>query len=324
MLALIGYAKIDGRGIAGAFLFFGEISVIPELRTFIAVARHGTFAAAGEQIGLTQSAVSSQIKRLEDLLGYKLFDRTGRSATLNEAGCMALAKAEEIVALFSKFCDSPGNENATGTLTIGAIASLQPTVLARALVPIRESYPKLRIRIVPGLSMHLMDQMDTGQIDVAIVIRPPFGILPELSWQPLVKEPFVLLVHSSIEGEDWRLLLESQPFIRYERTSYGGRMVDRFLRSENISVQESFELDEIQGILQLVVKNLGVALMPLSESILPLPDGVRVISLGEHTFKREIGIVRHKHKAAQPFVAQLGDFLRQEAERSLALLDGEK
>ena len=68
--------------------------MINELRTFIAVVRHGTFAAAGEHIGLTQSAVSSQIKRLEDSLGFALFDRTRRSATLNAAGAATLGGAE--------------------------------------------------------------------------------------------------------------------------------------------------------------------------------------------------------------------------------------
>ncbi|HWT19605.1 MAG TPA: LysR family transcriptional regulator, partial [Variovorax sp.] len=74
--------------------------MINELRTFIAVCRHGTFAAAGERIGLTQSAVSSQVKRLEEALGFALFERTGRSATLNAAGQTTLARAEEICALY--------------------------------------------------------------------------------------------------------------------------------------------------------------------------------------------------------------------------------
>lgn len=98
--------------------------MIPELRTFIAVASHGTFAAAGERIGLTQSAVSSQIKRLEESLGFALFDRTGRSTTLNTAGGETLARAEEIVALFAKLGELPSDENAHGSLRIGAIASV--------------------------------------------------------------------------------------------------------------------------------------------------------------------------------------------------------
>ena len=73
--------------------------MLRELKTFIAVARHGTFAGAGERIGLTQSAVSAQIQRLEESLGFQLFDRTGRSATLNAAGRDTLALAEHIVTL---------------------------------------------------------------------------------------------------------------------------------------------------------------------------------------------------------------------------------
>jgi len=60
--------------------------VLRELKTFLAVVRWGTFAAAGSRIGLTQSAVSAQMQRLEEALGAPLFTRTGRSATLNEAG----------------------------------------------------------------------------------------------------------------------------------------------------------------------------------------------------------------------------------------------
>jgi DNA-binding transcriptional LysR family regulator len=72
-----------------------------ELKTFLAVVRHGTFASAGAHIGLTQSAVSAQIQRLEDDLGFPLFDRTGRSATLNAAGRHAVEVAEELLAAYA-------------------------------------------------------------------------------------------------------------------------------------------------------------------------------------------------------------------------------
>ncbi len=75
--------------------------------------------------------------------------------------------------------------------------------------------------------MALMDQLDSAEIDAAIMIRPPFGLLPEMSWQTLMHEPFKLLVPKDTKGRDWRALLESQPFLRYERTSFGGRLVTR-------------------------------------------------------------------------------------------------
>ncbi|WP_457278689.1 LysR family transcriptional regulator [Polaromonas sp. P5_D5] len=266
--------------------------MITELKTLIAVVRYGGFSAAGGQIGLTQSAVSSQIQRLEESLGLALFDRTRRSAVLNEEGARVLARAEEIVLLFSKLGDAGTDDELASTLRIGAIASVQSSVLPRALAALRKENPKLPVHIAPGVSMKLMDQLDSAEIDAAVMIRPPFGILPEMTWQTLMYEPFKLLVHKEIKGRDWRALLQSQPFLRYERTSFGGRLVTRFLRENKLAVQDSIELDEITGLMNLVAEGLGVALVPMVEAYLPMPPGVRAISLGEKTFYREIGILR--------------------------------
>ncbi len=287
------------------------IDVITELKTFIAVVRYGGFSAAGGHIGLTQSAVSSQIQRLEQSLGLDLFDRTRRSAVLNESGARVLARAEEIVALFSKLADVSADEELTSTLRIGAIASAQSTLLPRALAALRKESPKLLVNIAPGVSLKLMDQLDSDEIDAAIMIRPPFGILPEMSWLTLMYEPFKLLVHREIKGQDWRALLESQPFLRYERASFGGRLVTGFLRDKRLVVQDSMELDEIAGLINLVSEGLGVALVPMVEAYLPLPPQVRAISLGEKTFCREIGMLRKSTNSRHAVIQALERCLRE-------------
>lgn len=288
--------------------------MINELRTFISVCRHGTFAAAGERIGLTQSAVSSQIKRLEDSLGFELFDRTGRSATLNAAGETTLARAEEICALYARLGELPDDAANGGLLRIGAIASAQSTLVARALASLRATLPLLRIHVSPGVSMRLMDELDAGKIDAAVMIRPPFGILPDLMWQSLVHEPYVLIAPTKVPGKDWRTLLQEQHFLRYDRASFGGRMVERFLRREGIVVNDAIELDEIPGLIHMAAKGLGVALVPLVEAHLPLPAGVRVLSLGELTFYREVGLLQRKPRASPPAVAQFAQCLREASE----------
>lgn len=285
--------------------------MITELKTLIAVVRHGGFSAAGEQIGLTQSAVSSQIQRLEESLGFALFDRTRRSAVLNEAGARVLARAEDIVALYARLGDAGGDEELAGTLRIGAIASVQSSVLPRALAALRKDHPRLLVNIIPGVSMKLMDQLDSAEIDAAVMIRPPFGILPEMSWQPLMHEPFKLLAPKNSKGRDWRKLLETQPFLRYERTSFGGRLVTRFLRDNKLTVQDAIELDEIAGLMKLVAEGLGVALVPMVEAYLPLPPGVRAIDLGDKAFYREIGILRKGLGSRQPVVLALEKHLRE-------------
>ncbi|GKS99998.1 LysR family transcriptional regulator [Acidovorax sp. SUPP3434] len=288
--------------------------MIPELKTLIAVCKYGTFASAGEQIGLTQSAVSSQIKRLEDALGFPLFDRTGRSATLNAAGQTTVERAEVICALFSKLGD-PSDESVTqGVLRIGSIASAQPTLVARALEGLRRLFPLVRVHVSPGVSMRLMDDLDAGKIDAAVMIRPPFGMPSDMAWQALVHEPFVLVgPKEGTARKDWRTLIQERPFLRYDRASFGGRMVEGFLRRQGLAVNEAIELDEIPGLIHLASKGVGVAVVPLVEAHLPLPDGVRVISLQEHTFYREIGLLQRRAQTGSPVVAH---FSRSLAEAS--------
>lgn len=256
----------------------------------MAISRYGTFSAAGDHIGLTQAAVSGQMKRLEDGLGITLFTRTGRSAILNAEGLRVLEQAKPIISMFDGLA-KPGEHDMAGYLRIGAIASVQSTFLARALVPFRARFPRHHIHIIPGISLNLFDQVDAGEIDLALVIRPSHGVPEQLLWRSLVQEPYVLAVPADIGGDDWASILQQQPFIRYERGSFGGRQVDRFLKSQRFSVHESIEVDDLPTMLTLVGKRLGVAVLPLSESNLPLPPGVRTISLAGHSLFREIGML---------------------------------
>jgi DNA-binding transcriptional LysR family regulator len=280
--------------------------VIRELKTLVAVARFGAFAAAGERIGLTQAAVSGHIRRLEEELGFALFDRTGRSATLNAAGQRTLERARELIAGYDALKE-PGGESAAREVRIGAIASVQATIIPRAAALFRERHPGRRIHIAPGVSLNLIDMIDGGELDLVVVIRPSFGIPKTIVWRPLVREPFMLAVPASMSGNDWRGLVGRHPFIRYERASLGGRQVERFLNSHGVSVRESIEADDIAALLALVAEGLGVALFPATEACRPLPASVRAVSLGDDAFHREIGFMTSL--ATEPAVERFGDCL---------------
>ncbi|MGE7990035.1 LysR family transcriptional regulator [Pseudomonas sp. NPDC089554] len=263
--------------------------MIVELRTLLAVARHGTFSAAGDRLGLTQAAVSGHMRRLEDSLGFALFDRTGRSATLNAAGLRTLARAEVLVSGFDALGEPTTDEEWGKPLQIGAIASVQATLVTRALVPFRQRFPNCRVHLAPGVSLHMMDRVEAGELDVAILIRPTFEPPQELEWIPLVHEHYVLLVAQDVLGDDWQRVLVEQPFIRYNRSSFGGRQVERFLREHALALREWVEVDDIQAMVAMVENGLGVAVVPLTETILPLPAGVRAIPMGGEPVHREIG-----------------------------------
>lgn len=263
--------------------------MIKEFKTFLAVARDGTFTGAGAQLGLTQSAVSAQIKRLEEYLGVELFDRGARAAVLNALGREMLPQAEELVAMAERMAATAGAGHVSGSLRIGAIASVQQDLLVRAVGEFRAVYPDVRVRIVPGVSLSLLGQVDAGEVDLAVLIRPPFALPPELGWQPLMSEPVMLAMPESMPLAPWRELLATSPFIRYDRASFGGRVVDIFLKKHRINVHEAVELDEIEAIAGMVRHGLGVALLPRLRRL--DMRGLRLLSLEELAFHREIGII---------------------------------
>jgi DNA-binding transcriptional LysR family regulator len=280
-----------------------------ELKTFLAVAKEGTFAAAGHKVGLTQAAVSAQMQRLEEQLGFALFERVGRSARLNARGQQTLEQAQTLLTLYGRLGSATADTGRDLQLTVGAIASVQHTLLPQALVRLHRQRDDLRTRVVPGVSMDLLNQVDSGELDLAVMIRAPFALPADLAWTTLAREPFVLLVPKSLGAGDWATLLASQPFIRYDRHSFGGRQVDRFLRTAQLQVQDICELDDLDAMETLVARRLGVALVPRTRHARRASTTVREIALGAQTFYREIGLV-HRTRLAAP-AQQLADLLVQ-------------
>ncbi|AUT61371.1 LysR family transcriptional regulator [Paraburkholderia terrae] len=265
--------------------------MIRELKTLIAVAQEGTFAAAGKRIGLTQAAVSAQMQRLEAEMGVALFDREGRTARLNASGQQILVQAQEVVRLYNNLSSTAAGPAATVRVTVGAIASVQRSLLPDALARFHAQCPGCTTRVIPGVSMELVNLVDAGEIDIAAIIRPPFSFQSDLRWTTLVQEPFRLIVPRGVKGKDWAELLANQPFIRYDRASFGGRQVDRFLRRMHFTVREVCELDELEAIVRLVENGVGVALVPQTATYRRWPAKVRAVDLEHHTFHRDVGLV---------------------------------
>lgn len=265
--------------------------MIRELKTLLAIAKCGSFAAAGNTVGLTQSAVSAQMKNLEEALGLRLLDRTGRSAHLNAAGLRALPLAEQIIETFALMGQPESLDDFRGELRIGAIGTVQTGLLPGTLLRLREEAPGLVPKLVPGVSLNLLSQVDAGDIDLAILIRPPHALAKELHAELIVKEPFVLITPLTIQGDDPLKLIEEHPFVRYDRSSFGGRQVSQFLRKHHLDVRPGLELDELDAIVKMVESGLGVALVPKAGLWLERTPSVRIISLGAATFYRELMLV---------------------------------
>lgn len=266
-------------------------AMIRELKTFLTVVRCGTFAGAGKQIGLTQSAVSAQIRNLEDSVGIVLFDRTGRTATLNSAGNRAVPLAESILELFSAIGMQEELEGYRGELRIGAIGSVQACLMPEILLRLHNQAPGIEPKLVPGVSLNLLNQVDSGETDLAIIIRPPFSLPKELEIELVRSEPFVLIAPKGVPLEDPLRMLAQHSFVRYDRSSFGGRLVTQFLRKHGIHPRQVLELDELDAIVKMVESGLGISLIPKAGLWLESNPEVQILDLGIHAFYRDLVLV---------------------------------
>ncbi len=138
------------------------------LRTFVAVADLNTFAAAAVAVCRTQSAVSQQMQRLEQLVGKELFARHGRNKLLTEQGIQLLGYARKILRFNDEACASLIYNDIKGVLTIGASDDTADTILPFLLNRVTSIYPKLAIDVRVKRSPQMVDMLKDGEVDLAI------------------------------------------------------------------------------------------------------------------------------------------------------------
>ncbi len=142
------------------------------LRTFVAVAESGNFTKAGEAVGRTQSAVSMQIKKLEDILGETLFERGSRGVNMTNHGVRLLDNARRIVTLLDDTAASIRLPALDGSVRIGISEEYINSTLPRALGAFAAVHPGVEVTVQQGVSMHNLAALDAGEIDIAVVFEP--------------------------------------------------------------------------------------------------------------------------------------------------------
>lgn len=145
-----------------------------EIRTmeyYLAVVREGTISAAAESLHVAQPSLSRQMKELEDELHTTLFIRGNRKITLTEEGMILRKRAEEMVRLAQMTQEEIAQvrNNITGTVRIGAGESHAFHYLSRAASEIVKRQPDIHFQIVSGDTEDLMDQLNSGLIDFALI-----------------------------------------------------------------------------------------------------------------------------------------------------------
>ncbi len=143
------------------------------LRTFLTVAELGGFSAAGRQLNLTQSAVSLQVKRLEERIGVSLFTRTSRSVVLTEAGTVLVPFAQRILRLNGEAEEAISKSAVAQNLRVGMTDEQAVAYLPVLLPAFTRHYPGVRLEVICDQSPQLVERVHDGLLDIALTIRHP-------------------------------------------------------------------------------------------------------------------------------------------------------
>lgn len=276
------------------------------LETFLLVVEHGSLAEAARRLGITPAAVAQRMAALEAEVGAGLLVRAGRRVQPSDAGHAIVAHSKRILSDVRQLGLMAQSDVMSGELRLGAISTALTGLLPAALRHLFDTLSGVEVFILPGTSPELYRHLMEDRVDAAILVRPPYPIPKTLNWSLLRSEPLVLLCPDSLAAADPLTLLREQPFIRYDRNNWGGRLADVWMKSQRLTAREWLELDQLEAIAVMVSAGLGVSIVP--DWAPPWPEGLRVCRMplpGGAAPQREIGMLWHRSSPAGRLVERM-------------------
>ena len=270
------------------------------LVAFVEVAHAGSFTAAARSMGYTQSAVSQQISRLEQIVGHRLIERSsGRSITLTPAGNILITHAEAIHAgLENAMEDLAAVANGVaGILRVGCYESISVRVLPRILKLFAVRFPRVQVLLTElDDDSDLLSQVESGELDLTFVVFPlidgPFHAVT------LLEDPFVLVVPTdsplaaraaAVSADD----LAGLPLIAYGQMRDEHQIETRLGRPQ-LKKQVIFRSNHNGTILSLIANGYGCAVLPRL-SVDPYRQGITTLPMA-HVNPRIVGIARRQQR----------------------------
>ncbi len=282
-----------------------------QLTTFIEVAKLGSFSRAGQKVFRSQSAVSAQIRQLEQEYGERLLDRVGKSVRLTPAGETLFEYAGRLLGLRGESLRAVADRASTprGVLVLGANEATCLYVLPDVFAEYHRLYPAVQISIYRNFSRKILLSAEDGTIDVGIVTLPVKS--PSLKVHPIFRDRIMLMVSAQnplARQKTVRLReVAEQPLI-FPKTGFTRQLLDKHFRPYRSRLRVTMELPSVGMIKRFVAANLGVSLISASFARDEVRAGeVKLIPLQDADLWRELGLVyrrdRSLPRAATAFIA---------------------
>lgn len=237
---------------------------LTRLKYFVSVAESGSFSRAAAALHMTQPSLSRQVQLLEDEVGLRLLERTGRGAVATEAGTALLVHARAIFALADTASADLQERlrNPRGRITIGLPPRVAQVMTADLVERFHAKFPDAGITVMEGLSIRLREWLVGGRVDVAIVFDPAPS--PQITCELLVREPLVLASARPLpprirlaEVTERRLVMPAAPHALRQ-------LLERHTAPRGKALDLVAEVDSVQTVLSLVARGVADTVLPLS------------------------------------------------------------
>ncbi|MFD4838416.1 LysR family transcriptional regulator [Achromobacter sp. NPDC058515] len=281
-----------------------------QIECFLCLYRNGGMTRAAAELGIVQSALSTQLAKLEKTLKVQLFERSSRGVTPTAAGVdlykMLLPLSKEVESVRQRMLDLSGGTS--GLIRVGTVPSLGASIVPRALSLYTAENKDVTIRLTEAYSAGLVERLDAGELDVAIVnlIQP----VRSLETTPLVSEELVLVTasDSALRNVEFGEL----PIDALIVPSLGQGLraiIDPVLKKRSPGARPRLEMDALTPTLELVKSGAWATILPISAIAHELDAGALSVRRIHADMQRQLVVVNHPRRplslAAQRFVAAL-------------------
>ncbi|TEA58732.1 LysR substrate-binding domain-containing protein [Pseudomonas sp. CH235] len=231
------------------------------LKTFVCVVDEGSFTRAAERVHRTQSTVSQQVRKLEDLVGHALLlrDRTGLNVSVTEHGELLIHYARRLLALSAEASEALASDLDLEILRIGMPEDFDARRMALILAGFTRSHPQARLETVSGMSLDLRQRLDSREIDIALIKREPDSGPAWATWP----ERLVW-----VKGVEFDASTGVLPLALFPQGCLYRQRAIRLLDVAQRPWRVAFGSHSLTGIQAAVASGLGVSVLPAS-AVLP-------------------------------------------------------
>ncbi len=288
------------------------------LVVFRAVAEHLSFRKAGEELYLTQPAVSQQIKALEEDLGVLLFDRSGTQARLTPAGNVLVkyARRSSEILVEAEHDVSAMAGSYAGLLSLAASTTIAQYVLPRILGDFCKLNPRIHPTLISGNTEHVVEAVQTQKVQLGFIEGPARS--REVKSEPFLNDELVLIVPAAHEWSERDVVdpgeLAAVPLLLRERGSGTRRIIELALERHGIkktSLRVAMELDSTEAIKSAVEAGLGAGILSkwAIAKDMRLGSVFKIVEIRSVRFPRQFSMIERKGPRHQDPASEFRKFV---------------